>query len=67
MQKKEIFRVAKEDKELLEFLQSNKKTLNLTKIVSAYILRYFPLYVSKEICKHFLVYVFVNQEDRKWI
>lgn len=56
---KEIFKVAKEDKELLEFYNLTKDS-EPYKIVSAYILRYFSLYVSKEICKHFLVYVFVN-------
>lgn len=60
---KEIFRVAKEDKELLEFYTLTKDS-EPYKIVSAYILHYFPLYVSKEICKN-LVYALVNQEDRK--
>lgn len=47
-----IFEAAKEDKELLDIYNLTEDS-EPYKIVAAYISFYFPLYVSKEICKHF--------------
>lgn len=49
---RKIYEAAKEDKELLEFYNLTEDS-EPHKIVAAYILYYFPAFVSKEICKHF--------------
>ena len=46
----EIFKAAKEDKELLEFYNLTKDS-EPHKIVAAYIMYYFATSVSREICK----------------
>lgn len=46
----EIFKAAKEDKELLEFYNLTKDS-EPHKIVAAYIMYYFAASVSREICK----------------